>query len=486
MRIYLLSLVVLFLVIYSWKDWYKSLCGLIVMMAIVERPDMPRTILGIPGLNPWNILFASILLAFLAARKREGLKWDMPRHIKIYLYIYLLVVLAAFAREFVDLDGMVSFANFMGVEPTTRQSLFFDDVINTIKYAVPGILLYIGCNSEKRLKLAYGAVLLLNILLAIQIIKWMPLSEIANGDVLKRRAIRILDREIGYYRTDLAVMLAGASWAIYAFREVLTGIMPRLIALGGSMIAVLGMVLTGGRMGMASWAVVAFLMAVFRWRKFLILAPVAIILIGLAIPSVMERLTQGFSEDTVEQRSVDLMGDISSAKGVDLYTITAGRTSIWPFVVDKIGDAPYLGHGRRAMQRLGLSEFLAATFHEAFPHPHNAYLQLLLDNGWLLSLPIFMFYLLILSYSLSLFRDRSNILYVAVGGGTFAFVLAQLSGSIGAQSFYPSEGTVSMWCMMGLMLRVYVQRKRMQIPKPAEKSVEEGQLRTLWERPAIQ
>ena len=56
-RITALYIVVIALACYAWKDWFKSLCGLILMMAIFEHEDMPRTMFGIPGLNMWNVLF---------------------------------------------------------------------------------------------------------------------------------------------------------------------------------------------------------------------------------------------------------------------------------------------------------------------------------------------------------------------------------------------------------------------------------------------
>ena len=59
-RITALYIFVTFLAIYAWKDWFKSLCGLILLMAVIEHPDMPKTVLGIQGLNPWNVLFAMI------------------------------------------------------------------------------------------------------------------------------------------------------------------------------------------------------------------------------------------------------------------------------------------------------------------------------------------------------------------------------------------------------------------------------------------
>ncbi len=462
MRLYLLSLAIPFLCLYAFKDWYKSLCGLIVLMALVERPDMPKSMLGIPGMNFWNILLAFILMAYLASRKRDGLKWDMPENLSRYFKLYIAIIVIATIRELIDPKEMIIFALGTGAEPPSVFGLFVDDVINTFKYLVPAFLIYIGCTNEQRLKFAYASILLLNVLLALQVIRWMPLTEITDGDALKDRAARVLDREIGYYRSDLAIMLAGASWAIYAYREVLTNKFLSFMALGGCAVTALGMVLTGGRIGIVSWIAVAVVLTYYRWRKFLILAPLAVLLIGLAIPSVMERMTQGFTEDTAEERHEDLDADTmtSTTGGADLYTITAGRTVMWPYVIDYIGDKPLFGWGRKGMQRSGLSAYLGRNFREAFPHPHNAYLQLLFDNGWILSIPVFLLFYIFVRFSINLLRDSTNKLYIAIGGGTLAFVGAQLIGSTGSQTFYPATGAVSMWCMIALMLRVYVQRNQ--------------------------
>jgi O-antigen ligase len=97
---------------------------------------------------------------------------------------------------------------------------------------------------------------------------------------------------------------------------------------------------------------------------------------------------------------------------------------------------------------------------ESFPHPHNAYLEMLLDNGWLGILLVLPFYIVILRHAVSLFRDSRDPVFVSVGGVTCALVVALLVASIGSQTFYPREGSVPMWCSIGLLLRVYVERSR--------------------------
>jgi hypothetical protein len=184
------------------------------------------------------------------------------------------------------------------------------------------------------------------------------------------------------------------------------------------------------------------------------------------VPGVWERMTEGFTSDTHDssshlESSSSYVSRSSSNVDVDLYTVTSGRTFAWPFVIDEIMEAPLIGYGKEAMKRTGLSRKLWAWYSESFPHPHNAYLQLIMDNGIIGGIPILLFYFFIVKFSMILFMDSSNPIYVACGGVALALVLALLVASLGSQTFYPREGAVGMWCAIGLMLRVYVEREKL-------------------------
>jgi O-antigen ligase len=143
---------------------------------------------------------------------------------------------------------------------------------------------------------------------------------------------------------------------------------------------------------------------------------------------------------------------------IDTYTMTSGRTLIWPYVIEKIHEQPLIGYGRLAMTRTGLSGYLLDTYQESFPHPHSAYLEMLLDNGYiglLLVIPLFGIFLL---YSVRLLMDKSDPLFAVVGGLATSLILALLIAAVGSQTFYPREGSVGMWAAFGVMLRLYVAR----------------------------
>ncbi len=474
LRLTFLAIFLSVIIIYSWRDWYKSLCGLILLMAFTEHPDMPKTMLGIQGLNPWNIGLFFVLLAWALNRGREKLSWDMPRHIKYLLLLYFGVVLIGFLRMMSDQ---------WEVEKLSAEPLVSEYLINSIKWVVPGLLLFHGCNSRSRFMIALASLLGLYFLLGVQVIRWMPPSMAITGQDLMARSQKIIANEIGYHRVNLSMMLAGASWAVFAFRPMLKkrGLLVFIIIITAVSL-VYAQALTAGRAGYVTWGVVGLILCIIRWRKYLLFAPILVIAITLAVPGVVERLSQGFGQGKRDINPKIKEIYTSDPDKPDMYTILAGRNIAWPFIIDKIDESPFIGYGRLAMVRTGLKSFLWDKFGESFPHPHNAYLEMLLDNGWIGFLIVIPFYLIVLWHSISLFRDSRSPVFVAIGGVTCALVLALLVASMGSQSFYPREGSVGMWCAIGLMLRVYVERKRvLTLNKGA---VGKDFADALWTRPA--
>jgi O-antigen ligase len=439
-RLGLFSGAVFGLAVYAWRDWYKSLCGLVLLMAIIERPDMPRSLPGIRGLTPWNLLLMSIVLAWAFNRGREGLRWDMPRSVVLAFLAYVTVVVAGFVRMLADGDRL-------GLDTPALVSQY---LVNPLKWILPALLLYDGCRTRERLRLALFAVLGLYLLIAVQTIRLIPPQYVLDAAELERRSRKILEMEVGYHRIDISMMLAGASWAALAVRETVRTGRVRLMLVGASVAIVYAQALTAGRAGYATWAAVGLVLCALRWRRYLLVAPLIVVAVLWAVPGAAGRMMQGVSAEE----------SLDDADQIDEAEVTSGRTTIWPYVIEAIREAPFFGYGRLAMRRTGLAEFLREYLGEGFVHPHNAYLEMLLDAGWVglgLVLPI---YLLALWHGVRLFRDRRSRICVAAGGMGLALVLALLFASVGAQTLYPREGTVGMWCAMGLLFRISVERAR--------------------------
>ena len=464
-RITLLTLLIAYLSVYAWKDWFRGACWLVLLMAIFQHPDMPKSIGGVPGLNHWNFLFVNTVLSWLASRKKEKLLWDMPRIFNVLFVLYAFFISLSVVRYLLDHSGVDELLSTLGAAPVSTISDINEYLINCFKWVLPGMIIFDGCRNRKQYNFAVGMLALMLIILAFQVVKAMKLGSLMlGGDALQRKALKIISSSVGFHRVNISMIMSGAFWMVFCLKELVSTKHYWLVILPSCSIIFLAMALTGGRTGYGTWAILGFIYCLFKWRKYFLLAPLIYIVILTFAPSTVERLGFGFSndssgefQDAYEAEEIEFEGE-----NVDLYEVTSGRNLAWPLVWESIEEAPFFGYGREAMKNIGITLKMRELYGEfdSFPHPHNAYLQWIQDNGFVAAIPVFLLYFLLLKYSWSLFRDNSNPLYVVTGGSSFALIGAFLIASIGSQTFYPREGAVGMWVGIALLLRVYVERNK--------------------------
>ncbi len=427
--------------IYAWKDWFKSLCGLILLTAVMGRLDFPKSFAGIQGLNVWNILLADIFLAWLANRRREGLVWDMPRPVSVLLVLWLGVILVGWARMMLDRSLLTD---------STVVDLTSEQLINTIKWPMAGLLLFDGCRTSPRVKWALASTLVLFTLFAVQIAKYVPPTVILEIGSLKER--REIGDDLGIDVNGASKMMSGVPWAILAVMPLIKQRRYRFLMLGAFILNLYALALTVGRSGYIACGATFVLLCLLRWRRYLLLSPLLVLILPIALPGATARMLSGFGEI-----------DVAGQKSIDKNAATTGRSVIWPLVIDKSLESPVFGHGRMAMQRTGLSNRIEteSELREMIGHPHQAYLQELLDNGLTGFVIVIGLYAFIWVYAVRLFVDRTNPWYSAAGGVALALVTGHLVACLGGQSFYPDRVDVGCWCAIGLMLRFYVARSHL-------------------------
>jgi hypothetical protein len=432
---------------YAYRNWFLSLCALIILNPINQHPDMPDSILGIPGLSPWNFLLMNVVMAWLLQRGRERARFDPPPLLAGLSFAYFMVLMVAWLRMFYDRTN---------IEDLGSLDLITDLLVNSIKWVVPGILLFDGARTPKRVRFAILTICGIYVLFGLQVLKWMPPWMILNGDELQKRAIKLIEKEMGYSRVNMSMMLAGGSWALLCAREIFTTRRVRLLAFALFLAIGFAQAMTGGRMGYVTWIGIGAILSFVRWRRYLILGPALIMVIIAFVPAVRDRALTGVEDNNMAGEEVQ----------VNTAEMTSDRTIIWPAVIEKIKTAPVAGFGLMAMQRTGLSQ----EYHDlAFPHPHNAYLEILLDAGIIGFIPVVGFFVVVFFYSSRLFMLARNVSERAVGGMTFALVLALIIAAFGSQHFLPQEGGVGMWCAIGMCTRLTVDRAHARMRKRRER-----------------
>lgn len=460
-RITLLTLLIAFLSVYAWKDWFRASCWLVLLMAVFQHPDMPKAAFGIAGLNHWNFLFLNVFCSWLANRKKENLSWEMPVHLNILLFFYGVFIFVGVFRYLNDHSGVEQYIDAIGGAQQGNISAINEYLINCLKWIIPGLIIFDGCRDRKQYNYAVMALLFFFVFLGVQVIKAMKLGSLTiGGDLLQQKALKVISSNVGYHRVNISMMMSGAFWAIFCLKELVNRKCYCLLILPSCLIVFLSMGLTGGRTGYATWLILAMFFCLFKWKKYLLVAPLVFLVVIAFAPSTVERFTQGVTvaESEIGEQQVEF----ESTESMDMRTITSGRIIAWPLVLDSIADAPFLGHGRESMVNLGITLQIMQRYGdgETFPHPHNAYLQWVQDNGFIGAIPVFLFFMLMITYAWKLFRDDSKSIYVVTGGMSLALILAFLIASSGSQTFYPREGAVALWVIIGLLIRTHIERKK--------------------------
>ncbi len=330
-----------------------------------------------------------------------------------------------------------------------------EELINTIKWVLPGIILFDSCRTRKQVVQALVCLLVMYLLLSAQVVKRMPWESARGGNDAGIQHTRLkVCQDIGYSSCDMSTILAGASWGMLAALPLVRKKKYSLMILAAAGVIAFGQALTGGRAGYVAWGATGLVLCLLKWRKQLLLAPVLLILLPILLPGAAERMMYGFGKT-----------DASGQETVDDYEMTSGRTLIWPYVIEKIGESPAIGYGRLAMNRTGLSDMLMSDMGEAFPHPHNMYFETLLDNGIVGSIPILLFWGMMVLYSARLCSKQKS----PVCGGRRVDPGVD-AGSIGCGTGRPtllSEGEHNV-PVDGhvLVLRVYVEETRVRMDQP--------------------
>ncbi|RZV34378.1 MAG: O-antigen ligase domain-containing protein [Chromatiales bacterium] len=456
------------------RNWYRGLCFMLPLLAVLERPDMPREMLGIGGVNPFNIMLGFVLVCWFVQRRRDGSRWQADPKISRLLVVYMLILAVSTFRAFLDLGSLNGAYAYIGRSTISSTTFFIEAVINTGKWLIPGMLIAVGANSKERVRLAVVGILLTGALLSLQVIaKMMP--ALIGGQDLADRALRVLDRDLGYHRVDLAAITASMAWAFLAAGPAFNRVIAPAVTIGGFLLCTLAMAATGGRAGMLSWIMCALALGFLKWRKILILVPVVAILALAVVPGLRDRVFEGFGEDDASAEQMERrasMGAIDES-GRDRYAITSGRVVVWPMVIEQANKSPAVGFGREAMQRTGIVARLRDELNiTSFGHPHNAYLQLYIDTGLVGIVFVGWFFWLLVRRSLKAFADPPDKTTFMVATMSLSFLIINLTAALGSQSFYPKQGATLFWIVIGLSLSQLMRRQ----PVPATPATPQRQL----------
>ena len=427
-RLTLLAVFVLFLCVYAWRDWFVALCGLILMTVVSQHPDMPHGVLGIPGLNPWNLVLFVVVVAYIVNRPPREQR--SSRAVSWLFAAYCLMQIVGFFRVLPDADLLAS-------RGYSQQYIWNELLINPLKYLLVGYLIYDGTRTRKRLLICVLTILIFCLMHALLIYKGMK-ATIFLGDYQDAR--RLMPKLIGLHPIDLAGLLNMGFWSCivaasfwhkkWRWAAIISAalILPTLIG-------------CQSRAAYAAFIMVGLALGLVRWRRMLLIVPVLIIVAIIVFPQIVERLTYGF--DT-SQRTI--------SNDTNWNTVSAGRThNVWAPTVSQIIESPLIGHGLLSICRTGSYDVIMDREGVVPSHPHNSYLEVLSDSG-LLGLSIIVSYLVFLGYrALRSFRTRHDPLLCLCGGISFVAVINICMLGVFSDFFYMKESMLWFVCAAAML-----------------------------------
>jgi O-antigen ligase len=256
----------------------------------------------------------------------------------------------------------------------------------------------------------------------------------------------LTDKLVGLFANDIGELLAFTFWAALCLAPLLRNRPLRWAWLATAGLVLLPFLALKSRAGFLALSAAALMLAIVRWRRLLLIFPVAAALTLALVPSVAQRVTEGLS-----------------GAEVDWNTVSAGRlTNIWPPVLAQIMRSPLLGHGRYGILREQCAAEILEAERTLPTHPHNAYLEALLDTG-VVGLALCLTWLALLAAAgRALIRAGGDPLGPATGSVALVAVAAEVSAAIAGSSFFPSQSTVPALVAWGVTLRLYAERRAWQ------------------------
>jgi O-antigen ligase len=414
-------------------DFRVGVVLLVLLLPISRSAVFPHAMLGITGLNPFNLLIAATLGAFVLQGLFDGsLRRFVPRPL-FWLYIAPIVAAGILGmRHFGDIApaffmyGMLDFKDPAGY---LREML-----LKPLLLVAFALLLAAAVAKSRRPEKFLLPTLVSIWLMGLLVVVFVAFSGLGIGSLASASSRGFLSA-LGLHANDLGRLYAIAyALLLFTWAESKEAGL-RLALLATMLLVVVALLLTFSRGAIAGFLVVNALFLLWRGNaRILLIGTVLAAATLLVLPgAVYERMATGF--------------------GAGLNAISAGRIDgLWlPLVPDLLRN-PLFGNGlgsilwSDAMRRTDGVVNIGAT------HPHNAYLQVFLDMG-LAGL------LLIGAYFLHLWKGFRRLgadpglsptllgFFQGAAAGLISFLIAALTDS----RFTPVPEQAFLWLAIGML-----------------------------------
>jgi O-antigen ligase len=411
-------------------DFRIGVVLLVLLMPISQSKFFPHQIGGITGLNPVNLLLVATFGAYvLHALLDRTIGRFIPRPL-LLLYVVPFILAGALGTRHVGDIALyfviTEYVNFADTFGYVR-----DMVVKPILLVFFGLLVATAVARMRRPDYLLGPIIVSVWIMGLMVVIYFVASGTSLGQLARSNAREFLS-PLGLHANELGRMYVVA-YALLLFTWSKTRDQAlKLVLLASIGVVLLALVLTFSRGGFVGFILVSALFLISRRQ-------IGSLLVGLTVAVA----ALYFLPDAIYQR-------VTAGFGSGANAVSAGRIeNIWIPLIPDLLRSPIYGNGIGAMM---WSNAVRSGQSLMVTHPHNAYLQTLLDMG-IIGLALVCAYFFHVWRGFRALSTRAD-LSLSMRGfyeGAAAAILSFMFMAFADGSLTPAPEQAFLWLAIGMM-----------------------------------
>jgi O-antigen ligase len=401
---------------------------LLVMLPVEGSYLFPHSVFGVTGLNPLNLVLAATLCSFLL---RGQLKNFLPKPL-LWLFVVPIAIAGLIGSRHVD-QVYPYFYEVEVIHFTDALGYLRDVLLKPMLTVVAALLIAQAVAKSKKTESFLTPFIVAVWLMSVMAIGYVAAEGVSIG-ALALSSSRTFFSALGMHANDLGRLYAVAyALLLFTWGETKDARLKTILFVTMGVLTI-ALLLTFSRGAFVGWVLVNALFLVWKFNAKTIGLALLAGVVGLALmPGAV-----------VSRMSLGLVG------GGDVNEFSAGRVEeIWIPLLPELFKSPLWGNG---LDSTMWAQALWAEMMLPVTHPHNAYIQAILDMGLIGMGLLLAFYWHVYRTARDL-GGNANLsptmrgFYQGVVAGLMCFIITGFAGS----SLRPAPEFAFLWIAIGMM-----------------------------------
>lgn len=435
--------------LFVMRDFRVGVAFLAFALPWSTSPVLPQA----SGFNIVNYILAFTLLAFVAqvvVRRR----FDLPP--RYFVLLYVLPLTFGIILAVPHLREAASYARLSDAPQYETLQYVKARFLRPFGLVLFAVFLAHAVRNSKRPERWLVVMACSAVLPALAVFALIALYSVSLSALQEQRNFM---GPLGYHANEMGLLLASAFGPLLFMMGAIRGMVARVACVVALAAVSVALVLTFSRGAMLAAAV---MVAIYLWRSrrpaVLVGSLVLILTMMLAAPdAVRERIGTGVES-----------GALSSAASRLDDPLTAGRGALWQRLVPDVQKSPIWGSGTGSTHWSSVASQRIANIN----HPHNVYLEMLLDLGLLGLFAICAAFFKHVKglFAASSLTETSPVLSRYFAGAAAAWVGILVMGFTNGHYFPAAEQTF-LWFSIGMLFAYWPQLVRATPPASGSHTV---------------